>query len=126
MAPDVPLYERVGGLPFFVQLVDRFYEGVAGDGVLRPLYPDDLTESKQWLALFLAQYWGGPGSYSEARGHPRLRMRHMPFTIGDVEARAWMEHMRAAVEASGAGEAERTELLDYFESAAAFMVNSRP
>lgn len=124
---EAPLYERAGGATFFESLVDRFYDGVANDPVLRPLYPDDLTDAKRWLALFLQQYWGGPGSYSEERGHPRLRMRHMPFVIGEVEADAWMRHMRAAVEsAEGLGEPERSELLDYFESAAAFMVNSRP
>ena len=126
MDPEVPLYERAGGAAFFVDLVDRFYDGVADDPVLRPLYPDDLTDAKRWLALFLQQYWGGPGSYSQERGHPRLRMRHMPFVIGEAEADAWLRHMREAVESSGAGERERTELLNYFESAAAFMVNSRP
>ncbi len=72
------LFDRVGGEQFFVDLVGRFYLGVAGDPLLRPLYPDDLSESSQHLALFLMQYWGGPGTYSEQRGHPRLRMRHAP------------------------------------------------
>ena len=76
------MYDRVGGEPFFVELVDRFYEGVAGDPTLRPLYPADLTDAKAHLAAFLVQYWGGPAAYSAARGHPRLRMRHAPFLIG--------------------------------------------
>ena len=120
-----PLFDRVGGMAFFGALVERFYDGVAGDAVLRPMYPDDLTESKQWLALFLAQYWGGPHDYSAERGHPRLRMRHFPFRITTDEAERWWTHMSAAVLASDAGEAERVELLNYFESAAAFMVNAQ-
>ncbi len=91
------LYERVGGEPFFVDLVDRFYVGVAGDPLLRPLYPDDLTESSRHLALFLMQYWGGPSTYGEERGHPRLRMRHAPFVVGPAERDAWLRHMLAAL-----------------------------
>lgn len=119
-----PLYDRVGGEGFFVALVDRFYDGVATDPVLRPMYQEgDLVEERRWLALFLAQYWGGPGTYAEERGHPRLRMRHLPFAIGAEERDHWLAHMRAAVEASGAADAERAELLNYFTSAADFMVN---
>ena len=118
------LFERVGGEPFFVALVDRFYDGVADDPVLRPLYREgDLSEERRWLALFLVQYWGGPGTYSELRGHPRLRMRHAPFAIGLEERDRWVTHMRAAVESSDAGAAEREELLAYFTSAADFLVN---
>lgn len=125
-APQSPLYDRVGGQPFFDALVAHFYAGIEGDPLLRAMYPDDLAESKQWLALFLGQYWGGPITYHELRGHPRLRARHMPFTIGDRERDHWMQHMRAAVEASGAGDAEQAELLAYFEGAATFMINQRP
>jgi hemoglobin len=75
------LFARVGGEQFFTDLVDHFYLGVAGDPLLRPLYPDDLTESRGHLALFLMQYWGGPTTYNEQRGHPRLRMRHAPFVV---------------------------------------------
>lgn len=119
------LFERVGGEPFFVSLVDRFYDGVAGDPVLRPLYPpdSDLSDERRWLALFLQQYWGGPGTYSELRGHPRLRMRHFPFPIGVEERDHWFAHMAAAVEASDAGPDERAELLAYFSSAADFLIN---
>ena len=120
------LYERVGGSAFFVSLVDRFYEGVADDPVLRPLYPEgDLSDERRWLALFLIQYWGGPGEYSSERGHPRLRMRHLPFSIGSRERDAWLGHMLGAVAGSGAGETEMAELEAYFTSAADFMINRR-
>src|SRR5665213_1445506 len=82
--PEQTAYDRWGGAPFFTTLIERFYEGVAADPLLRPMYPDDLTESKAHLALFLMQYWGGPRAYSEQRGHPRLRMRHVPFAIGSA------------------------------------------
>jgi hemoglobin len=118
------LYERVGGEAFFVGLVDRFYDGVAADPVLRPMYREgDLVEERRWLALFLMQYWGGPTTYAEHRGHPRLRMRHGPFRIGIEERDHWFAHMRAAVEASEAAPAERAELLAYFTSAADFLIN---
>jgi hemoglobin len=118
------LYERVGGQPFFIDLVDRFYEAVADDRVLRPLYREgDLSDERRWLALFLVQYWGGPATYSEERGHPRLRMRHFPFAIGEEERDHWYAHMQAAVAASPAGPEKRTELLDYFASTADFLVN---
>ena len=81
------LYDRVGGKPFFTELVERFYAGLATDLVLRPLYPEDLAESKEHLGLFLEQYWGGPTTYSDERGHPRLRMRHARFVIGVAAAR---------------------------------------
>jgi hemoglobin len=120
------LYERVGGMPFFERLVDRFYEGVAGDPDLLRLYPDapDLRDARHRLTLFLAQYWGGPTTYSEERGHPRLRLRHMRFPIGPAERDRWLQHMTAAVEASSAelappeDAAVRDELLGYFVPAA--------
>ncbi len=122
------LSERVGGEPFFVDLVNRFYLGVAGDPLLRPMYPDDLDESSRHLALFLMQYWGGPGTYSEERGHPRLRMRHAPFVIGPAERDAWLRHMLAAVlqleEASRITAADAQELRDYLEMAANSLINS--
>ncbi len=121
------LYERVGGQQWFDDLVERFYEGVEGDPVLRPMYPEDLTEAKRHLALFLGQYWGGPATYMEERGHPRLRMRHVPFVIGRAERDAWMRHMSAAVEASKASgpisSEDEAALLDYFSNAATFMIN---
>ncbi len=123
------LYDRVGGEPFFVDLVNRFYLGVAGDPLLRPLYPDDLSESSRHLALFLAQYWGGPTTYSDQRGHPRLRMRHVPFVIGVVERDAWLHHMLGAL--SGLEQEQRITAEDaaafreYLEMAATSLVNSR-
>lgn len=92
-------FTRVGGEPTFRALVHRFYEGVAADALLRPLYPEqDLGPAEDRLALFLIQYWGGPGTYSETRGHPRLRMRHAPFVIGEAERDAWLTHMRTALD----------------------------
>ncbi len=122
------LFDRVGGESFFVDLVDRFYLGVAGDPLLRPLYPDDLRESSEHLALFLMQYWGGPGTYSEQRGHPRLRMRHAPFVIGPAEREAWLGHMNRALDdlraASRISEADAGELRAYLEMAATTLVNT--
>jgi len=94
---ETTLYEQLGGEPFFVRLVDAFYEQVAIDEVLRPMYPEDLTESKRHLALFLCQYWGGPPTYMQERGHPRLRMRHAPFRITKLARDAWLSAMTAAL-----------------------------
>jgi hemoglobin len=118
-------YDRVGGQPFFDQLVERFYQGVQTDPVLRPLYPEDLTEAKAHLALFLAQYWGGPTTYNEIRGHPRLRMRHAPFVIGRLERDAWLAHMNAAVGQADLGDKDRKELLAYLDMAAHSLMNAR-
>jgi len=122
------LYDRVEGGQFFVDLVDRFYLGVAGDPLLRPLYPEDLTESAQHLALFLTQYWGGPRTYNEQRGHPRLRMRHAPFVIGPAERDAWLRHMEGALaglEAEGRIAApDAAELRAYLDMAAHQLVNT--
>ena len=98
MEATLTVYDRVGGMPFFERLVDRFYDGVAADPVLRPVYPDqDLAGARHRLTLFLAQYWGGPRTYDEEREHPRLRMRHFPFAIGAAERDRWLVHMRAAL-----------------------------
>jgi len=105
-------------------MVARFYAAVATDPVLRPLYPEDLGPSAAHLAGFLVQYWGGPTTYSDERGHPRLRMRHAPFAIGPAQRDAWLAHMTAAVEVSGAGPEEQAELLAYFAQAAEFLVNA--
>jgi hemoglobin len=117
------LYERVGGEAFFTRLVERFYEGVRDDPVLRPLYPADLGPSIRHLSLFLCQYWGGPHTYNDERGHPRLRMRHVRFAIGQPQRDAWLRHMRAAVEASAASAADAEAMLAYFEMAATSLVN---
>jgi hemoglobin len=97
--PEVSFFEAVGGEPTFRRLVDAFYAGVAQDPLLRPLYPEeDLGPAAERMTLFLMQYWGGPGTYSEQRGHPRLRMRHAPFRVGPEERDAWLLHMRNAVD----------------------------
>jgi len=97
---QVTVFEAVGGQVFFDRLVERFYARVATDEVLLPLYPEqhDLGPARERLALFLGQYWGGPGTYSDQRGHPRLRMRHMPFVIGDAERAHWVEAMLVALD----------------------------
>ena len=119
------MYERVGGTPFFEALTRRFYEGVATDPVLRPLYPDaDLEGARARLCGFLVQYWGGPADYSAERGHPRLRMRHAPFVIGEAERAAWLTHMTDAVRAAGLSQLDETQMLTYFTASAAHMVNS--
>ena len=97
-AAEPSLYDAAGGMPFFERVVGRFYEGVAADATLRPLYPEpDLTGARRRLTLFLAQYWGGPRTYDAERGHPRLRMRHAPFSIGPAERDAWLGLMDAAI-----------------------------
>jgi hemoglobin len=123
--PEPSLYERVGGLPYFERLVERFYVGVETDDVLLPLYPDkaDLAPARRRLALFLVQYWGGPTTYLQERGHPRLRARHAPYLIGTLERDRWLLHMRAAIDASDAGAAERQDLHAYMTLAADAMIN---
>ena len=118
------VYELAGGEPVFRLLVQRFYAQVATDPVLRAVYPEeDLAAATERLTLFLVQYWGGPATYSEQRGHPRLRMRHQPFAIGQAERDAWLGHMTAAVESLGLAPAVRKALLDYFETASTAMIN---
>ncbi len=120
------LYEQVGGLPFFERLVDRFYEGVRHDDVLRPLYPeqdDALAGARRRLTLFLVQYWGGPTTYLEERGHPRLRARHSPFPVGVVQRDRWLLHMRAAIDGSGAPADAAERLHAYMTMAADAMRN---
>jgi len=122
---DLTLFERVGGEPFFERLVDEFYDGVATDPVLLPLYPEqrDLTGARHRLTLFLVQYWGGPTTYMDERGHPRLRMRHMPFHVGPLERDRWLHHMVNAVErATDDADVQRT-LLQYFVPAAEHLRN---
>lgn len=118
-------YEAVGGEPTFRRLVRRFYEGVAGDPLLRPLYPEeDLGPAEERLTLFLVQYWGGPRTYSEQRGHPRLRMRHAPFAVTPAARDAWLHHMRVAVEELALPEPYERMLWDYLSHAAYSMVNT--
>ena len=117
------MYERVGGEQFFEELVDRFYEGVSSDPVLRPLYPEDLDAPNEHLRLFLIQYWGGPQTYNERRGHPRLRMRHAPFVIGLPERDAWLRHMLAALERAHLPAEDHAEFAEYFRSTATQLIN---
>ncbi len=120
------LYDLVGGEPVFTQLVGDFYRGVAADPVLRPLYPDDLGPAEERLRLFLIQYWGGPGTYSEQRGHPRLRMRHVTWQVGERERDAWLALMLAAVTRLEVPDQARAAIWDHLERAAHSLVNHPP
>jgi hemoglobin len=121
-------YDAVGGADTFRMIVSRFYALVAEDEVLRPLYPEeDLSGAEERLRMFLEQYWGGPRTYSERRGHPRLRMRHVPFRISTIERDAWLRCMHtaiASVDSATLDDQHRKELLDYLEMAAHSLVNS--
>jgi hemoglobin len=117
------IHDLVGGYPTFEKLVDHFYDAVEDDPVLRPLYPQSLEAPRLHLALFLSQFFGGPPEYSERRGHPRLRARHLPFVIGRRERDAWVKHMLAAIEATGIEEPARSHMQQYFENAATFLIN---
>ena len=125
MSEPQSFYEAVGGEPTFRKIVARFYAEVGKDEVLRPLYPEeDLGPAEERLRLFLMQYWGGPHTYSENRGHPRLRMRHAPFKIGPIERDAWLRHMRIAVDEADLPEPLAQQLWEYLEMAAHSMMNS--
>jgi hemoglobin len=118
-------YDAVGGEPTFRKIVARFYAEVAEDEVLRPLYPEaDLGPAEDRLRMFLIQYWGGPHTYSDQRGHPRLRMRHAPFKVGPIERDAWLRAMRIAVDEADVPEPRRQQLWNYLEMAAHSMMNS--
>lgn len=118
-------YEAIGGHETFVKLVDVFYEGVAGDDILRPMYPEeDLAPAARRMLMFLEQYWGGPTTYSAERGHPRLRMRHAPFVVNAEARDRWLAHMRRAVDALELSPLHEATLWDYLERAAHSMVNS--
>ena len=120
------LYDRVGGEPVFRQLVGAFYAGVATDPVLRPLYPEDLAPAEERLRMFLVQYWGGPTTYSEQRGHPRLRMRHVAWQVGERERDAWLALMRAALDTLDIAEPDRAAIWEHVERAAYSLVNAPP
>jgi hemoglobin len=118
-------YEEVGGFETFRTIVTRFYEGVASDEVLRPLYPEaDLAPAAERFMLFLVQYWGGPTTYSEQRGHPRLRMRHAPFAVTPEAAERWLVHFRAGLDAANLTPEQDQQFWDYVTHAAKFMVNT--
>lgn len=123
--PAESFFEQVGGHATFERLVRRFYAGIEHDPVLRPMYPDDDMDGAVWrLTAFLEQYWGGPTSYSEQRGHPRLRMRHMPFKVNPEARDRWLAHMRAAVDELALPPLHEDALWDYLQRAAHAMVNT--
>jgi hemoglobin len=122
---EATFYDQVGGHAFFERLVENFYAQVEHDGLLRPMYPEDLSDSKLHFEMFLEQFWGGPRSYSEQRGHPRLRMRHAPFRINRAARDAWLAAMSTALEIERAGLSDEqfNELHSYFDMAAYQMRN---
>jgi hemoglobin len=123
----VSFYEAVGGEETFTRLARRFYEEVAADPVLRPVYPTkDLGPAEEHLRLFLIQYWGGPATYNELRGHPRLRMRHVRFHVGETERDLWLKHMRTALDELDLAPALDVQLWDYLVMAAHSLVNAPP
>ncbi len=118
-------YQSVGGHPTFVKLIDVFYDGVADDEILRPMYPEeDLEPAKERFLMFLEQYWGGPKTYSETRGHPRLRMRHHPYQVTPAARDRWLLHMRHAIDSLELPPLQEATLWDYMERAAHSLVNS--
>jgi hemoglobin len=127
--PDGPatFFDAVGGEETFRRLVHRFYQEVAADPVLRAVYPeDDLGPAEERLRLFLIQYWGGPSTYHEQRGHPRLRMRHVPFRIGEAERDAWLQAMRTALDEVALPDSLDAQIWDYLVMAANSLVNEVP
>lgn len=122
---EAALYDQVGGHAFFERLVENFYAEIEHDELLRPMYPEDLSDSKRHFEMFLEQYWGGPRNYSEVRGHPRLRMRHAPFRINREARDAWLAAMSTALESERAGLSDEqfNVLHDYFDMAAHQMRN---
>jgi hemoglobin len=118
-------FEAVGGHATFERLVHRFYEGVSTDDILKPMYPEeDLGPAEERLRLFLEQYWGGPSTYQELRGHPRLRMRHIPFKVNPEARDRWLHHMKVAVDELDLAPVYREELWSYLERAAYAMLNT--
>jgi hemoglobin len=124
-AARTSVYEAIGGEPTFRRLIDTFYAGVANDPLLRAIYPeDDLGPATERLRLFLMQYWGGPNTYSQRRGHPRLRIRHAPFAINAAARDAWLRHMRAALDSLGLAADHDGHLWAYFTAAAESLRNT--
>jgi hemoglobin len=127
MASESTMFDRAGGEQFFETLTERFYDSVATDPVLRPLYPGDsegFEAARVHLKLFLMQYWGGPSIYQSSRGAPQLRARHARFAIGPAERDAWVEHMSAAVRAGGLKPLDESQMLSYLAAAASHLVNT--
>lgn len=122
---DTGLFERLGGENTFTTIARAFYQHVSKDPVLHEMYPEeDLAPAEERLRLFLIQYWGGPSYYQEKRGHPRLRMRHMPFKVNPTAKEHWLKAMRSAVDEAKLSEADDALVWDYFERAALAMVNT--
>ncbi|MBS43732.1 MAG: globin [Nocardioides sp.] len=123
--PEQTFYDEIGGEETFRRIVARFYEGVAGDEVMRPMYPEeDLGPAEERLRLFFMQYWGGPTTYSDRRGHPRLRMRHAPFAVTPDARDRWLQHFRAALDSVDLTPEQDARFWDYATHAAQFMVNT--
>lgn len=123
---EISVYDIVGGDSTFRHLVDRFYDKVEADPALRQMFPPDLEPGKQWQFLFLTQFFGGPTRYAQERGHPRLRMRHMPFPIDQTARDRWLKYMLEAIDEVGIDEPARSTMRDYFERGSAFMINLFP
>ena len=122
---DQNFFDEVGGHNTFARLTAKFYEGVAADPVLKPMYPEeDLEPARERLQLFLEQYWGGPTTYSDTRGHPRLRLRHQPYKINPDARQRWLDHMTAAVDSLELAPLQRETLMDYLTRAATAMLNT--
>jgi len=123
--PEPTFYEAIGGHTTIKVIVDTFYAGVADDPLLRPLYPEeDLGPANERFRMFLEQYWGGPTTYSEQRGHPRLRMRHAPFEVTPEARDRWLAHFRAGLDRAALSPEHDAEFWAYAQHAANFMVNS--
>ncbi len=120
------IYEQIGGAPTIRRIVEIFYARVERDPLLRPMFPADLEPGKEHQFLFLCQYFGGPDDYNRLRGHPRLRMRHAPFPIGQAARDAWLAHMLAALDEAGVPEPARAAMRRYFEQASTAMINQNP
>jgi hemoglobin len=125
VSDETSFYDEIGGFETFRRIVARFYEGVATDEVLRPMYPeDDLGPAEERFLHFLVQYWGGPTTYSEHRGHPRLRMRHAPFEVNAAARDRWLTHFRAGLDSVELTPEQDQRFWEYVTHAATFMVNT--
>ena len=123
---EISVYDQVGGDPTFRRLVDTFYDKIEVDPELRSMFPPDLAPGRQWQFLFLTQFFGGPARYSQERGHPRLRMRHMPFPIDQAARDRWLKYMLESIDEVGIDEPARSTMREYFERGSAFMINLIP
>jgi hemoglobin len=123
MAQERTLYNQLGGMETFRRIAAAFYRQVEADDLLRPMYPEQLEEPRERFALFLAQFFGGPSDYAALRGHPRLRLRHLPFAIGQAERDRWLTHILAALDEVGIEEPARSVMTQYFASASTFLIN---